>query len=146
MLYDPNSPSDIEKANERLRQLIERKEPFEIVSRKQMIKRSTDQNSYLHCIIAYFASQTGYTAEWVKQNYYKLHCNRDIYLVRKEDPLIGEHKEVRSSASLSIEEMSLSIKRFKFYAAEEAGILLPDATEEQMLQAWKEIKCSEEYL
>lgn len=145
MLYDPRNEQDMRDARERLRVLIERQEPFEIVSCRQMLRRSTEQNAYLHVLIAYFASQTGYPADWVKLHYYKLHCNRELYVIDRNDPLVGRHEEVRSSADLSVTEMSLSIERFKFYAADEAGILLPDKSEEQMLQAWKEIKRIEEY-
>lgn len=146
MIYDPRNSQDTEKARERLESLIERGEPFEIVSRRQSLRRSTEQNQYLHVCIAYFASQTGYTAEWVKTNYYKLHCNRSIYVVRKTDPLVGEQDFVRSSADLSVAEMTLSIQRFKHYASEEAGVVLPDRTEEQVLEAWKEIKKADEFM
>ena len=41
--------------------------------------RTARQNSYLHAALGYFASQAGYSLDYVKQEYYKRLCNRDIF-------------------------------------------------------------------
>lgn len=105
--------------------------------------RSNNQNSYLHLILAYLAIQFGYTLDYVKREYYKKHCNPDIFIRERDDQLLGRIHCLRSSADLSKEEMSLSIDRFRNWAATEAGVNLPDPdNEEQKREAQRDVyKC-----
>lgn len=96
-------------------------------------RRSLQSNRYLHVILAYFASQYGETVEYVKKNYYKFLCNKDIFLEEKDDEFLGHIQTLRSSASLSQDEMSASIERFRNWSAMEAGIYLPTPDEHDML-------------
>lgn len=98
-------------------------------------RRSLSQNRYLYLLLGYFASQTGNTLEWVKQQYYKKLCNPDIFIGEREDRFLGRVKYVRSSADLRTDEMNVSIERFRNWSASEAGIYLPDATNEAELAA-----------
>lgn len=126
MLYNLSNPLDANNARTRLEMLTRKGVIVEMTEKRQ--KRSLGQNSYLHLILGYFASQTGNTLEWVKQQYYKRLCNPDIYIAEKYDGILEKTvKYVRSSASLTTDEMSLSIDRFRNWSAAEAGVYLPDA-------------------
>ena len=131
MVYNLTNPLDVQNAKTRLELLIKRGCIVEIVEKKP--KRSLNQNAYLHLLLGYFASQTGNTLEWVKQQYYKKLCNPDIFIGEREDLFLGRVKYVRSSADLRVDEMKLSIDRFRNWSASEAGIYLPEATSEAEL-------------
>lgn len=128
MLYNLSSPLDVQNARTRLEMLVKRGCTIELSEKKA--KRSLSQNRYLHLLLGYFASQTGNTLEWVKQQYYKKLCNPDLFIGEREDLFLGRVKYVRSSADLRTDEMNLSIERFRNWSAAEAGIYLPEATSE----------------
>lgn len=133
MVYNLSNPLDVQNAKTRLELLIKRGCIVELTEKKQ--KRSLNQNAYLHLLLGYFASQTGNTLEWVKQQYYKKLCNPDIFIGEREDLFLGRVKYVRSSADLRTDEMNLSIERFRNWSAAEAGIYLPEATSEAEIAA-----------
>lgn len=126
MLYDMKNPLDAQNAKTRLELLAKRGCIIELTEKRQ--KRSLSQNSYLHLLLGYFASQTGNTLDWVKRQYYKRLCNPDLFTGVRDDPYLGKVSYVRSSSTLSTDEMTLSIERFRNWAASEAGIYLPEAT------------------
>ena len=131
MVYNLTNPLDVQNAKTRLELLIKRGCIVELTEKKP--KRSLNQNAYLHFLLGYFASQTGNTLEWVKQQYYKKLCKPDIFIGERDDLFLGRVKYVRSSADLRVDEMNLSIERFRNWSANEAGIYLPDATSEAEL-------------
>lgn len=134
MIYNLKNELDTKNARARLELLEKRGSVIEITEKKP--RRTISQNSYLHLILSYFAVQTGNTLEWVKQQYYKKYCNPDIFVGEKEDRLMGRRiKYIRSSSELSTDEMSLSISRFRNWSASEAGIYLPEATNEAEMLA-----------
>lgn len=133
MIYNLSSQLDVLNARTRLEFLIKRGCIVELTEKKQ--KRTINQNAYLHLLLGYFASQTGNTLEWVKQQYYKKLCNPDLFIGERDDPFLGRVRYVRSSADLRTDEMNLSIERFRNWSAAEAGIYLPDATSEGELAA-----------
>ena len=116
-----------------LEMLVKRGCTIELSEKKA--KRSLSQNRYLHLLLGYFASQTGNTLEWVKQQYYKKLCNPDLFIGEREDLFLGRVKYVRSSSDLRTDEMNLSIERFRNWSAAEAGIYLPEATSEAEIAA-----------
>ena len=124
---------DVQNARVRLEHLISRQCTAELTEKKP--KRTLSQNSYLHLLLGYFASQTGNTLEWVKQQYYKKLCNPDLFIGEKEDRFLGRIKYVRSYAALRTDEMNLSIERFRNWSASEAGIYLPEPTNEAEIRA-----------
>ena len=129
-----SNPLDAKNAETRLKSLEKRGAVVELTEKKP--KRSLSQNSYLHLLLGYFASQTGNTLEWVKQQYYKRACNPDIFIAEKYDNMLKHTiKYVRSSADLSTDEMTLSIERFRNWSAAEAGIYLPEAVNQAELAA-----------
>lgn len=133
MVYNLSNPLDVQNAKTRLELLIKRGCIVELTEKKQ--KRTLNQNAYLHLLLGYFASQTGNTLEWVKQQYYKKLCNPDLFIGEREDLFLGRVKYVRSSADLRTDEMNLSIERFRNWSAAEAGIYLPEATSEAEIAA-----------
>ena len=133
MVYNLSNQLDVQNAKTRLELLIKRGCIVELTEKKQ--KRSLNQNAYLHLLLGYFASQTGNTLEWVKQQYYKKLCNPDLFIGEREDLFLGRVKYVRSSADLRTDEMNLSIERFRNWSAAEAGIYLPEATSEAEIAA-----------
>lgn len=99
-------------------------------------QRSDRQNRYLHALIAYFALQVGEDRETVKREYYKFAANRELFAYEAESRVT--HRRVlrlRSSASLTTEEMTLTIERFRSWAAQTAGIYLPAPEDEASLRA-----------
>lgn len=110
-------------------------------------QRSLAQNSYLHTILSYFASEYGITADEAKVNYYKRLVNPDIY-VRKHTNKKGKEVEyLRSSADLDKEEMSLSISRFRDWCSAEAEIYIPSGEEHEYLVYCQQcIERNKEYL
>lgn len=145
MIYNLSSPLD--KANFLLRakKLAESGVIVDLTEKKP--RRSLPQNKYLHVILAYFGTQTGNTLEWVKQQYYKKLVNPDLFIREKEDKYLGKIKVLRSSADLDTAEMSLSIERFRNWAAQEAGIYIPSADEEILIQQMEiEIERNKEFL
>lgn len=145
MIYDTSNPLD--KANFLLRakKLAESGVIVDLTEKKP--RRSLPQNKYLHVILAYFGAQTGNTLEWVKQQYYKKLVNPDLFIREKEDKYLGRIKVLRSSADLDTSEFSLSIERFRNWAAQEPGIYIPSADEAILIQQMEiEIERSKEFL
>ena len=145
MIYNTSNPLD--KANFLLRakKLAESGKVIELTEKKP--KRSLPQNKYLHVLLAYFGTQTGNTLAWVKQQYYKKLVNPDLFIREKEDKYLGNIKVLRSSADLDTSEFSLSIERFRNWAAQEAGIYIPSADEAILIQQMEiEIERNKEFL
>ncbi|WP_315513604.1 hypothetical protein [Prevotella histicola] len=145
MIYNTSNPLD--KANFLLRakKLADSGKVIELTEKKP--KRSLPQNKYLHVILAYFGAQTGNTLEWVKQQYYKKLVNPDLFIREKEDKYLGRIKVIRSSADLDTSEFSLSIERFRNWAAQEAGIYLPSSDEYIIIQQMEiEIERNKDYI
>ena len=145
MIYNTSNPLD--KANFLLRakKLAESGKVIELTEKKP--RRSLPQNKYLHVLLAYFGTQTGNTLEWVKQQYYKKLVNPDLFIREKEDKYLGRIKVLRSSADLDTSEFSLSIERFRNWAAQEAGIYIPSADEAILIQQMEiEIERNKEFL
>ena len=145
MIYNLSSPLD--KANFMLRakKLAESGVIVELTEKKP--RRSLPQNKYLHVILAYFGTQTGNTLEWVKQQYYKKLVNPDLFIREKEDKYLGRIKVLRSSADLDTSEFSLSVERFRNWAAQEAGVYIPSADEAILIQQMEiEIERNKDFL
>lgn len=145
MIYNTSNPLD--KANFLLRakKLAESGVIVDLTEKKP--RRSLPQNKYLHVILAYFGAQTGNTLEWVKQQYYKKLVNPYLFIREKEDKYLGRIKVLRSSADLDTNEFSLSIERFRNWAAQEAGIYIPSADEAILIQQMEiEIERNKEFL
>lgn len=145
MLYDLKNPLQCENFKTRVNKLYKDQKVVELTEKKPV--RTIQQNKYLHVIIGYFASQCGYTLEYVKQNYFKILCNKDIFVRETDDKYLGKVTIVRSSASLDTSEMTTAIERFRNWASAEAGIYLPEPHESEMLTyAQQEMERYKQYL
>ena len=145
MIYNLGNPYDRDRFKRRANELFKASKIVEL-KEKDMV-RTLKQNSYLHLIISYFASQYGCGADEAKIDFYKRACNRDLF-ERERTNKRGEVKTyLRSSADLTKEEMSLSIDRFRFWSVSVAGIYLPSKEDGEMLTyALQEIERNKEYL
>ena len=145
MIYDLKNPLQCENFKTRVNKLYKDQKVVELTEKKPV--RTIQQNKYLHVIIGYFASQSGYTLEYVKQNYFKILCNKDIFVRETDDKYLGKVTIVRSSSSLDTSEMTAAIERFRNWASAEAGIYLPEPHEEEMLTyAMQELERYKQYL
>lgn len=131
MIFNFSNPYDKSKAVEYFRRLLTKDCIVELKECKP--KRSNAQNSYLHVILGYFACEYGCSLEEAKVDFYKRECNRDIFEVEVTNRRGRDIKVLRSSATLDTREMTLTIERFRNWAASVAGIYLPSPNEEQFL-------------
>lgn len=144
MLFNPQNPYDLERADAYYRKLRSGQDPFEI---RRKAHRTLSQNSYLHLLLGYFGSQYGCSLDEVKIDIYKRTCNRDLFERKAVNKVGKEVTFLRSSAELTTAEMSLSIDRFRNWSASVAGIYLPDVNESQMLiYAQQEIERNDEFI
>lgn len=128
MLYDCKNDLDRSKFLTRAQFLADRKDVVELRTKRP---RTLNQNAYLHVLIEYFACEYGEDAEYVKTEYFKLLINPEIFVEGSwVDKFTGQKRiKVRSTASLTTEEMSVCIDRFRNWSSKEAGIYLPTAEE-----------------
>ena len=124
MIYDLKLAIDRSRAEKRFIQFMGEAVKIEL---KKKVRRSLNQNSYLHVIIGFFALETGYTRVEAKQIYKE--CTPQVYEYEKDGK-----KFIRSSAELSTSEMSITINRFRDYSSSDAGVYLPSADEKQFLE------------
>lgn len=105
-----------------------------IVELTDKSQRSNLQNNYLHLIISCLALHIGLPEKETKEEIYKAKVNPDLFVSYKSVEGLGTVRELRSSASLTTSEMSLSIDRFRDFASRELGVYLPAPNEEEMLR------------
>lgn len=144
MLYDLGNPLQCENFKLKSEFLAKKGCIVELTEKKP--QRSSNQNRYLHSILSYFGLEVGETAEYVKKNYFKILCNKDIFIREIEDKYLGKLKVLRSSADLDTEEMTTAIQRFRNWAAGE-GVYIPSSEEHLMVQQMEiEISRNKMYL
>lgn len=144
MIYDLSKPLDREKFKTRVNHLFAQGKQVELVEKTY---RSLRQNSYLHCLLGILAIDQGLTIDYVKEYYYKRLVNPDIFVLTKEDRILGKIEILRSSKELTKEEMSRSIDKLRNWASSELGCYLPSADEDSLLQqAEMEIQRYRSYL
>lgn len=131
MLYDLGNTLQCENFKLKAEVLAKKGGIVELTEKKP--QRGLQANKYLHVILAYFGLQVGETMEYVKKHYYKILCNRDTFVREVEDKYLGKVKILRSSADLDTDEFSLTITRFRNWAAGE-GVYIPSSEEHLMVQ------------
>ena len=131
MLYDLSNPLQNESFKVKAEALSKKGAIVELTEKKQ--QRTSNQNKYLHCILAYFGLEVGEDMEYVKKNYFKILCNKDIFIREVDDKYLGKIKVLRSSADLDTEEMTRAIERFRNWAASE-GVYIPSPEEHRLVQ------------
>jgi len=143
MIYDLSIEEDRIRFRKRCNLLFHEKRFVEILD---LSERTIGQRKYLHLLFGYYASQTGNSTEYVKQEIYKKTCNKDLFLIEEKDEQTGEViKFLRSSESLTRDEMTLSINRFRNWSSNpddgHTVIYLPTAEDKNALnRIQKEIK------
>ncbi|MDB0602735.1 hypothetical protein PL373_16700 [Tenacibaculum maritimum] len=132
MIYNTKNPVDKERSKERFAKLIEKEARIELTEKKG--NKTPKQNRYLHLILGWFALETGYTLEYVKREFFKIHCNLEIFKVVVEGKF-GDVEDLRSWSELASGEATTAINRFRNWSAQEAGIYLPEANELEILNS-----------
>lgn len=125
MKYNLSNPLHRQQLRTRLEVLM-KKDGGVVELREVKPARTNKQNAYLHTLIAYFGLQVGESAEYVKREYYKRAANRQMFEYEHEDKITKTTiTQLRSSTTLSTDEMTLTIERFRNWSASVAGIYLP---------------------
>lgn len=145
MLFNPNNEFDRTKAREYFDKLMSGKRPLEIKAKNS--PRSLKQNSYLHLLLGYFASEYGCSLDEAKLDFFKRECNKVLFEIKRTNKQGIDVTTMRSSSDLDSKEMTLAIDRFRSWSASVAGIYLPAPNEEQFLiHMMQEIERNKEYL
>lgn len=130
-LYNLKNVYDRKRFKEACNQMVLKNEYVEL--KKKNTQRSLAQNSYLHCLLGYFASEFGFTLEEVKFDIFKKICNRDIFERKRINRRGQEITYIRSSTELDKAEMATAIERFRNYSSAQCGLYLPAPHEGEML-------------
>lgn len=131
MIYKGNNSVDAEKAIKRLESLIKNGKTFEI---NEKSIRSLSQNNYLHLIISYLALVLGYDSDYVKQAFFKIEANKDIFVRDMYNSMTHKNYTiVRSTKDLTTEEMKLAIDRFRNFSSIICDVYLPSPTDYKFL-------------
>ena len=133
MIYDLANELDRVRLEKRFKALLAARKVVEVKEYKP--KRTSPQNRYLHALLGIVAMQTGNTLEDVKKEYFKKHCNAEIFVTRKTDKMLGNVEILRSSAELDTAEMTTAIDRFVRWYETESGEVLPRPDDEAYIQA-----------
>jgi hypothetical protein len=149
MLIDTSNQQELARLDEYIAKAKANGDLIEVTTRAS---RSLKQNAYLHVLIAYFSAQMSVTKEYTKRVYLKQHVCRDIFLISRYDALLLRNANIyRSTSSLTKEEMTLVIERFRDWSAQNAGLYLPSADEykenkELRKQMLKDIENAKRYI
>lgn len=131
MLYDLSNPLQCESFKVKVEALAKKGCIVELTEKKP--PRSDNQNRYLHAVLGYTAVYFGETLEYVKEYYFKKLCNRDLFVIYKEDKRIGRTiADTRSTADLDMGEMTTAIERYRNWCAGE-GCYVPSPEEHRMV-------------
>ena len=133
MIYDLNTEIDRERLTKRITALFSARKVVEV--KEYRPKRTSPQNRYLHALLGIVAMTTGNTLEDVKVQYFKKHCNSEIFVTRRDDKILGSVVVLRSSADLDTGEMTTAIDRFVRWYESESGEVLPRPDDEAYIQA-----------
>ena len=146
MLYDLSNPLHSEQFKLRVNKLYQSKAVVELTEKKT--KRSIPQNKYLHLILGYFGVETGNDLNWVKREYFKKLCNKDIFIREREDSITKANvKYLRSTADLTMDEITTAIEKFRNWSSKEAGVYIPSSDEHELLMiAEMETERNKQYL
>lgn len=131
MLYDLSNPLQNGSFKVKAEALAKKGGIVELTEKKQ--QRSLAQNRYLHLILAYFALEIGESPEYVKRHYFKVLCNKDLFVREVDDKFLGKIKVLRSSADLDTGEMTTAIERYRNWCASE-GCYIPSSDEHSLVQ------------
>ena len=144
MLYDLSNEFQREDFKQRVKELYQKKCIVELTRKSP--QRSIQQNKYLHLILSWWAVHYGCSKEYSKQHFFKYVCNEELFLEERTAKDGTPYKELRSSAALTTEEMTLAIQRFRDYCAYH-GCYIPSPEEQQFLVfIEREVEKNKEFL
>lgn len=144
-IFNLNNEFEREGFKEYVNDLYKSKGIVEV--KKKHHQRSLAQNSYLHVVLGYFASEFGYTLEEVKYEYFKKEVNNDIFTSTRKNKRGQEVTYLRSSSDLTTKEMTDAIERFRNYSSAMCGLYIPAPNEfEALIAAQQQIERFKEYL
>ena len=144
MIFDLKNPYEAKKFNEWASRMVEQGKAVEC--KQKFAQRSLSQNSYLHVLLAFFASEFGNSVEEVKQDIFKRQVNAAIFERERLNKRGMAVKYLRSTSDLDTAEMTLAIDRFCNWSASECGFPLPAPNEERfLLYAMKQAEEFEQY-
>ncbi|MEI6865542.1 hypothetical protein [Flavicella sp.] len=123
MIFNATKAFDVEKSTKKFNLLIEREGRFELTEKKG--NKTPRQNRYLHLIIGWFAIESGYTAVYVKREFFKIECNIELFKVA-ETGCFGKMEGLKSWSELEVDDATLAITRFRNWASVTANICLPE--------------------
>lgn len=103
MQYNLSSQLDVARIQERLNALLKKGAVVELTEKAF---KTPNQNRYAHLLMGMVGLEVGEPLEYVKVEYFKKLCNRDIFVRMKEDKFVGQIEEMRSFTDLSMEETS----------------------------------------
>ena len=109
------------------------------VTKKRNV-RSIPQNNYQHILFLYFAMEYGETKEYVKEVIYKQWVNPETFkreFINKKTRVVRE--DWRSTKDLNTKETTDCIQRFRTWAAKEAGVVLPEPSDQSFLDHIKNL-------
>lgn len=133
MKYDGSNPLHRAQAIDKVRRWAERgMGVIEITERKPL--RSLSQNAYLHVCLGLFADEYGETIEFVKQQFFKILVNPELFIRTKNDAICGQVTYLRSSSELTTAEMTEAIERFRDYASQTIGLYIPEPNEYRLIE------------
>lgn len=146
MIFNFKNDIDIQRAKDRLDWLISKEKKIDIKEIRN--KRTTNQNSYLHLILSFFALEYGETLDYTKQFIFKQYVNSDIFKTEHKNKKNGKVRiEWISTAELDTKQMTDAIDKFKHWSAKETGITIPDANEQDFLDfVHNQIEMQKQYL
>lgn len=130
MLYNLREELSRQRFAARVRKLWQDGAIVELTDKR---RRTGSQNRYLHVILGILAMETGNSLECVKQEIFKKRVNPDLFVVEKDDPILGHIQTLRSSRDLNKEEMSKAIDRYMKFCAE-LGVYIPSPEDEALIE------------
>lgn len=126
MKFNLSNELDIQRFKSRCKKLIQNGKVVELTEKRK--QRTLSQNNYLHLILSWFAIETGYNLEQVKQDIYKRYVCKSFFVSSKKGILI-----CKSTKELNTKELSQSIETFRNWSSSEMNIYLPSANEHNLL-------------
>lgn len=144
MLFDLNNEFYRGQAKLRFEKLLDKRC---IIDLTEKTNRTMPQNRYLHACLGCLALHLGETLEDVKKYIFKIKINPDIFLEDKEIKHIGKVKSIKSSSTISKDEMTLAIERLRNWASQEENLYIPSSDEYLLIQQMEiEIERAKAYL
>ena len=131
MFYDLSDPLDRKRFKLRTNDLFAKERKVELTEKKK--SRTIKQNAYLHLIFGWYALETGYTTEEVKQDIFKREICFDLFMRIKKNRQV-----FKSTSELDTQEMTIAIDMFRNHAANDLNIYLPGPNEQAELRSLEE--------